>query len=328
VVRCALQTQDHLIHAGCLSSQTAMECTTEGVIDASFEDPFRRADRVAIQPGGYAMECTVKDVSFYYEEIGAGRPIIMLHGSPLDHRSIRRDMEPLFAERSGWRRIYPDLPGMGKTKGADWITNHDQVLDLLIGFIDALAPGQRFVVVGHSYGGRLARGLVHHRGGLIDGLFLHVPVTDPVGRDRKLPKHRVLREDEEYLAALRPDEQNQRTFVVMQSMQLLLRFREFLDPAVKEADQGFLDRLRGANSSFSFDVDSLAQPFPAPALILTGRFDNWCGYQDAYALLDNYPRATFAVLDCAGHALSVEQPALFGTLVGDWLDRVEAYAPV
>jgi len=39
--------------------------------------------------------------------------------------------------------------------------------------------------------------------------------------------------------------------------------------------------------------------------------------------LDNHPRATFAVLDRAGHGLGAEQESLFRTLVSEWLDRVE-----
>jgi pimeloyl-ACP methyl ester carboxylesterase len=39
-------------------------------------------------------------------------------------------------------------------------------------------------------------------------------------------------------------------------------------------------------------------------------------------LLEHYPRATFAVLDRAGHALPHEQPELLHGLVTEWLDRV------
>jgi pimeloyl-ACP methyl ester carboxylesterase len=46
------------------------------------------------------------------------------------------------------------------------------------------------------------------------------------------------------------------------------------------------------------------------------------GYADQYALLPHYPRATFAVLDVAGHNLQIEQPVLFDALVNEWLDRV------
>jgi pimeloyl-ACP methyl ester carboxylesterase len=63
-------------------------------------------------------------------------------------------------------------------------------------------------------------------------------------------------------------------------------------------------------------------PFAGPALILTGRQDDITGYADQYPLLPHYPRATFAVLDVAGHNLQIEQPDLFYALVSEWLDRV------
>jgi pimeloyl-ACP methyl ester carboxylesterase len=56
-----------------------------------------------------------------------------------------------------------------------------------------------------------------------------------------------------------------------------------------------------------------------------GRQDHVCGYREAYQLLDNYPRASFAILDGAGHVLPFEQKTLFRALVSEWLDRVEEY---
>jgi hypothetical protein len=141
---------------------------------------------------------------------------------------------------------------------------------------------------------------------------------------RHLPQPLVVHADPGFLAALAPDEQDLRELIVAQSMELLSKFREVIGPAVEIADHAFLQRLQ-QHFAFSFDVDTLPAPFPAPALFLTGRQDPWCGYQDAYQLLDNYPRASFVVLDRAGHALSVEQKTLFRALVHEWLDRVEEY---
>jgi pimeloyl-ACP methyl ester carboxylesterase len=234
------------------------------------------------------------------------------------------DMEPLFTKRKGWRRIYPDLPGMGKTQASDWITCQDHMLDIVLEFMDSVAPGERFVVAGGSYGGYLARGVICRRSAQVDGLMMGVPVIETDAKKKNLPKHQVLTEDEDFLAALKPDEQDMREFIVVQSLELLHEFRSVVSPAVAIADREFLQRLR-AHYAFSFDVDALSEPFPAPTLILTGRFDNWCGYREAYQLLDNYPRATFAVLDRAGHALVSEQRALFRALAGEWLDRVEEY---
>jgi pimeloyl-ACP methyl ester carboxylesterase len=272
------------------------------------------------------MDCQLGDTTLHYVQQGTGRPILMLHGSPLDHRHIANDMEPLFAARMGWRRLYPDLPGMGKTRAADSIMTQDQVLDIVLAFLDQVAPNERFVVAGTSYGAYLARGLVYRRGEDIDGLLLNVPSVDSASATQHLPEHRIISEDPQFLAALRPDEQELRDFVVAQSLELLDTFRQVIQPAGAIADHAFLARL-DAQDRFTFDVNALPTPFPAPALFLTGRFDHWCGYREAYQLLDMYPRATFAVLDGAGHVLAVEQKGLFRALVSEWLDRIEAYRP-
>lgn len=271
------------------------------------------------------MECRVKDIIINYEEYGTGHPLLLLHGSTCDHRHMWADFEALFSEREGWRRIYPDLPGMGKTRAADWITNQDHMLEIVLGFMESIAPGERFAIAGISYGGYLARGIVHHRGSQLDGMMIGVPSveTDPAKCHK--PEHRVTHEDAAFLAALLPEEQELTGVLTAQSMETLQSVRDFYEPAWAIADNEFLNRL-GNESSFSFDVDSLTQPFPAPALILTGRFDHWCGYREAYKILDTYPRATFAVLDGAGHFLTLEQKRLFQALTSEWLDRVEEYS--
>lgn len=274
-----------------------------------------------------SVECKVRDVTMFYEEIGSGRPLLLLHGLPLDHRHIANDIEPLFTNRRGWRRLYPDLPGMGKTKATERLTNQDQILELVIDFIKMVAPGERFVIAGTSYGAYLARGLIYYLGAQIDGLLLNVPLIETDDTKQQLPLPLVVREDPAFLAALAPDEQDMREFIVMQSMGLLTEFRQVFNPAVALADEAFVNRLR-QHYAFSFDVDVLSAPFPAPTLFLTGRHDNWCGYREAYRILDNYPRASFAVLDSAGHALAVEQKTLFRALVNEWLDRVEEYMRV
>jgi pimeloyl-ACP methyl ester carboxylesterase len=77
--------------------------------------------------------------------------------------------------------------------------------------------------------------------------------------------------------------------------------------------------------AFSFDVDALDEPFAKPVLVLAGRQDHISGYRDSWDVLEIYPRATFAVLDRAGHRLQMEQEELFNALVNEWLDRVEEF---
>ena len=271
------------------------------------------------------MECQVRDIAIHYEEVGAGRPLIALHGLPLDHRHVFDDLEALFGQRQGWRRIYPDLPGMGQTRPAEWITHQDHMLDVVLGFIDVVAPDGHFVLAGASYGSYLARAVAYRWGARLDGLMLYVPVMKPPDQRANLPERVVLKQDQAYLDALTTAELDLHDWIVVQSTELLQDVRKSILVAPPLADQQFLQRLF-SNYAFSFDVNSLLEPFLAPCLFLTGRQDNWCGYRDAYELLEDYPRATYVVLDRAGHGLAIEQKSLFRALVGEWLDRVEEYA--
>lgn len=64
-------------------------------------------------------------------------------------------------------------------------------------------------------------------------------------------------------------------------------------------------------------------PFDKPCLIVSGRQDNLVGYRDIWKTIENYPRASFAVLDMAGHALQIEQEEIFNVLVNNWLIRLQ-----
>jgi pimeloyl-ACP methyl ester carboxylesterase len=61
------------------------------------------------------MDCQLKDITIFYEVYGKGRPVILLHGWSGNHRHIMSDLEPIFQQRTGWQRIYLDLPGHGRT---------------------------------------------------------------------------------------------------------------------------------------------------------------------------------------------------------------------
>jgi len=269
------------------------------------------------------MECKLKGISVYYEACGDGHPVICLHGFGPDHRSMTGCMEPIFQQRDGWKRIYPDLPGMGKTPGTEWIVNSDQMLGVVLDFIDALIPGQRFVLAGDSYGGYLARGAVRRRSALIDGLLLICPAIIPDSAKRTLPPHVTLVKDPTLLSGLEPEEgEDFESFAVVQSQRIWERTRDEVGVGFEIADEAFLSRLKTYGYPFSFDIDAGPVRFEKPTLILVGRQDAMVGYRDAWGILENYPRATYAVLDRAGHNLQIEQESLFNALVGEWIDRV------
>jgi pimeloyl-ACP methyl ester carboxylesterase len=267
------------------------------------------------------MEYKTHGMSIYYESIGPGLPIIMIHGRGPDHRSLKGCMEQCFMCYDGlFRRIYFDLPGLGKTKGNEWLSSADKMLELVIDFIEGLIPNQSFLLVGNSYGGYLARGIVKKRQNLVKGLLLICPSVE---HKTQLPKICVLEKDDSLKGTLSDEETSYfEPVVVRQTNQVWMRFKEEILPGLKIADHTFIKNNWGKKyAAYNFDVE-LEYPLEKPVLIIMGKQDSIVGYSDSWDSLKDYPRASFVVLDNAGHALQIEQPELFHCLTKEWLERV------
>lgn len=271
------------------------------------------------------MMCEVDGINIYYESYGDGLPVLMLHGYGIDHHVMTGCMEPIMKNRPGYKRIYMDLPGMGRSKAPDWLENTDQMLDIVIGFSKKVMPDGDLLVAGESYGGYLARGMVYKIRERIDGVLLICPVMVGEWSKRQLPPRRVFVKDEKLLARINPED---RKFfgrmLILQDKRRWERFQQDILPGRRMMDTAFLERLKQHGYECSFDVDRI-KPFDRPSLILAGRQDTSVGYKDALRLIDNYSRGTFAILDRAGHGLEVEQEKVFNCLVNEWLDRAEEF---
>lgn len=270
------------------------------------------------------MEYKSHGMSIYYESIGSGLPIIMIHGWGPDHRSLKGCMEQLFATYDGvFRRIYFDLPGLGKTEGNQWLSSTDKMLELVIDFIGGIIPNQTFLLVGESYGGYLARGIIKKKQDLVKGLFLKCPLARHETQFQNAPKHFVFEKDDSLLATLSDEEKSYfEPVTVRQTKDVWIRFKEEILPGLKIADHTFINNNWGKQAPYTFDVDNLEYPFEKPVLVIMGKQDSIVGYSDSWDFLKNYPRASFVILDNAGHNLQIEQPELFNCLAKEWIEKV------
>jgi len=269
------------------------------------------------------LSCSLSNATIKYETLGEGSPLIVLHGAgPIDHQYMMYDFEPLFRQRSGWRRIYIDLPGHGQTLWPEWVSSPDQIIDLLCEFIDHTIPDRPFTLAGLSWGGALSLGILNRRAEMVEGIFLSVPAVIMDRSKRTLPDQINLIQDPEFVAELQEDEKWITEYLVVQDSTFLNRLREqIFSVDRKNAKLGVDLDLRQAQ--FSYNADQIY--FDKPTLILSGRQDRAVGYKDSWDLLENFPRATYAVLDRAGHFLSIEQRTLMQALINEWLNRVEEY---
>jgi pimeloyl-ACP methyl ester carboxylesterase len=262
----------------------------------------------------------VAGVQVHYVEHGPpeGRTVVLLHGYTPDHRLMTGCFEPVFANRQGWRRLYLDLPGMGRTTAPDHFASSDDVFATVLGAIDRLVPGH-YALAGESYGGYLARGLVAAHRERVSGLALVCPMVAAPHADRDVPPHQVLVQDG-FCAAL-PAGSEFAEVAVVQTEETYDRTQTEIVAGIELADDVALERIK-KDWAGNFPKEPDGTTYCRPTLFLLGRQDSSTGYRDAWRLLDHYPRATFAVLDRAGHNAQIEQPELFAALVDEWLDRI------
>ena len=236
--------------------------------------------------------------------------MLVLHGAGVDHREVEACFEPVFDGVAGFRRIYPDLPGMGRTVASDRLRSAEDVLDTLLDFAGKVTAGAAYVLIGHSAGAYFAQAMAAREPGQVAGLALVCPLLSGT---RAVPEHRVV------VGSGEIGDDDFRSYFVVQTPEMLERHERYVRPGAALVDQAALERI-GERWGLA---PGQGPTYAGPTLVVAGRLDATVGYAAAADLVDHYPHASLAVLDDAGHALPHEQPDLLGALVAEWLARVE-----
>lgn len=268
------------------------------------------------------MECKVNSISLHYEEFGAGKPVLCLHGFPQDSRTMIGCIEPVLKDSGGFRRIYPDLPGMGKSGAGDWIKNADVMLEIVKEFIRQVIKDESFLLVGLSYGGYLSLGLMFQNDLKIERVFLICPCvkSEHKRRNTEAKDQLFIRE------AFFEEHENDPEFkdflesAVIADEETWLRYQKEILAGSKSVDKDFTEKYERDGYGFSFESELRRIEFNKPLYVITGRQDNCVGYKDCKALLAHLPQTVFRCLDHAGHNLQLDQKDAFNQFFSEWLE--------
>lgn len=258
------------------------------------------------------MKCRIGQTVIHYVEYGTGIPVIALHGAGVDHREIEAAVEAFFP-KDGYRRIYPDLPAMGQSEAVHLNSNND-VVHVLCDFIQRVADGSA-LLLGHSYGAYLARGVAARRPDIIDGLALICPLAQHA---TEVPEPTVIWQDDDDNGELDPEDRSGfQEYFVVRTRATARRYRDHVLPGIREVDDAALGRIFA-----NWPIDMGEGSFNKPSLIVAGRQDSTVGYIDALQLGQHYPKASIALIDGAGHALMHECPDLIAAHIQHWFQRI------
>lgn len=109
----------------------------------------------------------------------AGPPVLMIHGASANAREFSWTLAPRLS--SNHRVFMADRPGHGHSERPENGETLGVQAAQMAGVLDALAPGEKAVVVGHSFGGGVALRLALDRPDLVQALVLSAPVSHDWG---------------------------------------------------------------------------------------------------------------------------------------------------
>lgn len=261
------------------------------------------------------MIASLSQVTLGFDDDGAGTPIVLLHGFPLD-RSLWAQQRSALSMRA--RCITPDLRGFGESS-TEGPYSMDQYADDIASLLDWLEI-ERAVVCGLSMGGYVAMALWRRHADRVRGLVLcDTRATADTDATRATRNELIALARTEGATAIA---ERQLTGLLGSTTrarhpEIVAMMRDMLSRQPVDGIVGALEALRDRPDSRA----TLAS-VTVPTLVMVGDEDALTPPSDARAMIELLPVSTpaqFESIPHAGHLPCVERPAAVTHALAEFL---------
>lgn len=256
----------------------------------------------------------VNDVELAVHDEGAGRPVVLVHGFPLDHSIWEGQIAELARHR---RVIAPDLRGFGASETSPGTVTIEQFADDLDVMLGALGVNEPIVLAGLSMGGYVAFQFWEKYRAWLRGLVLcdtrSAADTPEAAAGRLEAADRVDREGPQVLAdamlprMFAPETHQSRGDLVERLRRMILSGNAL---GLAAAGRGLAARP---------DYTSWLPHIDCPTLLVVGKQDAISTPAEMGAMAAAIPRARLVEIENAGHMAPLEKPAEVSAAVLDFL---------
>jgi pimeloyl-ACP methyl ester carboxylesterase len=233
-----------------------------------------------------------------YMAAGAGPPLVHLHGAGGLRLNAAHD---LLAQK--FRVIVFEMPGFGTAENAR-TRDMPELAATMASAAEALGLRQ-FNLMGTSFGGKVVLWLALRRPELVRALVLEAPAAiRPAGLQP---------------ATGTPEEISRRVFAHPERMPP----RQPAEPAHAARMLALVRRLRGPDRDPV--LEARLRDLTMPVLAVFGTRDGMIPPEFGRLYKDLIPHAHLVFVYDAGHAIAAERPEAFVEVVGDFLEREDAF---
>jgi len=284
----------------------------------------------------------IGDCMLHVEEQGSGIPIVLLSGGP---GTTHHSFHPHFSAAGDFGRvIYYDQRGTGSSGGDP--TGEKYSLKQAVDDLESLRKAlkiERWIVLGHSYGGMLAQAYVLQYPESTRGLVL--VASSPGIQDPDFWKSRYgdlfsKEESEKFGEICRarnvdgaPLSTEQRVYNMFLNGDWKRQY--YYKPS--DEDVAWIARygwkpLPGFQKAmnkdlFNFDLRGKFDNFPVPTLLMESRNDLTWQSDKAERMMENHPDAEMALFERSNHHPFAEEPEKFFARLRDFVEKVKDASP-
>ena len=265
---------------------------------------------------GETLRLTVNGVSLAVEVRGEGPAVLFVHGYPLNRTLWQHQVGAL----TGFRRIAPDLRGLGLSDAPDLGYSMATYADDLAALLDALHADQ-VVICGLSMGGYVALEFARRYRSRLRGLVLmstRAEADSPEARKAREAAMQVARERGADAIAAQMITKLFAPGAAGAMPQVVDRIREMMEASPVKGIVGALSAMRDRPDS----TGTLSELEGLPTLVVIGDQDQVIPPAVGRAIAAAIPNAVLNVIPGAGHLPPVEQPIATTRVLAEFLQSL------
>jgi len=254
------------------------------------------------------MEFTPVDL--FFEEHGAGTPVVFLHGFPFDH-SIWMPLVPMLRDHA--RLILPDLRGFGQSPVTDDVYSMRLMAEDIAHLLDRLEI-EKAVVVGHSMGGYITLSFAQAYPSRVLGLGLLATQSFADNPERRQARYKTA-ESVKHKGARVVASDMVKTLTPRQEL-----VQSICDLILRTHPTGIVGALKGMAERP--DLTGALSRMNVPAVVVSGAADQLMPRENIETLTQMLPKGWLVDIPGAGHMLMMEEPRLVADALLQLLDKM------